>query len=157
MERANTDSNTKEVQQILTTEWVRPLKPKSELKGIVNQNIEWEEVGGKMTYWKLLTKGKLCGPTVWKRVLREMKDVNDDFHSLRTHMAPVADMIGVLHFLVYPADGAMADKPLCGRILIPKYYPKVPPVVHLFTQTNRYNVDVYRWYIDSLDDMHSSM
>jgi ubiquitin-protein ligase len=61
-------------------------------------------------------------------------------------MAPVADTIGILHYLMYPADGAMADKPLCGRVLIPKEYPELPPVVHLLTPTNRYNVDVYNAY-----------
>jgi ubiquitin-protein ligase len=60
---------------------------------------------------------------------------------------------------MYPADGAMADKPLCGRLLIPRDYPNVPPVMHLLTTTNRYNVDVYRGYAEpsNLQYLHSSM
>lgn len=68
--------------------------------------------------------GKLCGVQIWKRVLREVTDVNKDFHSLRACIGIVGDTIGVLHFLLYPNDGAIADKPLCGRILIPTDYPK---------------------------------
>ena len=85
--------------------------------------------------------------------------MNAYFKSLKTYIGVVADTIGALHFLLYPGDGAMADKPLCGRILIPKNYPIVPPIVHLFTRTNRYNVDAYYSQTDpvNLQNMRSSM
>lgn len=120
---------------------------------------DFEQVDGKKMYETLIGSNKLCGPQAWKRVLREVKDVNDDFHSLRTCIGVVQDTIGALHYLLYPTDGALADKPLCGRILIPKDYPNVPPVIHLFTKTNRYNVDVYQSFAkpNNLHYIHSSM
>lgn len=120
---------------------------------------EFEQLGGKGIYAVLTKTDRLCGPQIWKRVLREIKDVNDDFKTLRTTIGVVADMIGALHFLMYPSDGAMADKPLCGRILIPKTYPEIAPVVHLFTRTNRANLDNYHSFGEdsNLEQMHSSM
>ena len=118
-----------------------------------------EKVEGTEIYQPLITKGCLCDQKQWMRVLREVAEVNRDFQNLRTYIAPVSSFIGIFHFLIYPADGAMADQPLCGRILIPKHYPIVPPVVHLLTKTGRYNVDAYYRYGDSsrLLHMHSSM
>ena len=118
-----------------------------------------EQVAGKDLYKTLISSDRFCNSHAWKRVLREAQEINANFRSLKTCIAVVADTIGVLHFLLYPGDGAMADKPLCGRILIPKHYPTEPPVVHLFTRTNRYNVDIYNYFTepDMLADMHSSM
>ena len=118
-----------------------------------------EKVQGTEFYQPLLDKDLLCGQKQWVRVLREVAGVNKDFQNLRTYIAPVTSFIGVFHYLIYPADGAMADQPLCGRILIPKAYPLVPPVVHLFTKTNRFNVDAYYMYTSpsKLLAMHSSM
>lgn len=83
-------------------------------------------------------------PNVYKRVVKEMKDVNDDFYSLRTVVTPsVNGMMNVFNFIMYPNDGAFCSLPLIGRIIIPTSYPQNPPVFHLFTKTNRYNLDVF--------------
>lgn len=126
---------------------------------LVTELSKFEQVDGKGIYTSLVDSGKLCYIKTWFRVLKEVSYVNADFQTLRTFIAPVTDVVGVLHFLMYPADGAMADKPLCGRILIPRDYPSSPPVVHLLTRTNRYNVDIYHTYTnkDYLEQMHSSM
>ena len=118
-----------------------------------------EKVQGTETYKPLIDNDLLCGQKQWMRVLREVAEVNKDFQNLRTYIAPVTSFIGIFHYLIYPADGAMADQPLCGRILIPKAYPTVPPVVHLFTKTNRFNVDAYSYYAQNSEllAMHSSM
>ena len=118
-----------------------------------------EKVEGTDIYTPLVEKDLLCGQQQWLRVLREVANVNKDFNNLRTYIAPVSSFIGVFHYLIYPADGAMADQPLCGRVLIPKNYPIAPPVVHLFNRTNRYNVDVFRDYSRAayLPEMESSM
>lgn len=92
------------------------------------------------------------------RVLKEIKELNDEFHSLRTVMHPdPEDHINLFYFTMVPNDGAMAHQPLVGRMIIPKTYPEDPPVIHLFTKTGRYNVDVYNWYISNPEALHSSM
>ncbi len=86
-------------------------------------------------------------PNIYKRVVREMNEVNEDFHSLRTVVTPsVNGMMNVFNFVMYPNDGAFCSLPLIGRIVIPKNYPVNPPVFHLFTRTNRYNLDVFNSY-----------
>jgi ubiquitin-protein ligase len=83
-------------------------------------------------------------PNIYKRVVREMNEVNEDFHSLRTVVTPsVNGMMNVFNFVMYPNDGAFCSLPLIGRIVIPPSYPVNPPVFHLFTRTNRYNLDVF--------------
>lgn len=83
-------------------------------------------------------------PNIYKRVVREMNEVNEDFHSLRTVVTPsVNGMMNVFNFVMYPNDGAFCSLPLIGRIVIPESYPVNPPVFHLFTRTNRYNLDVF--------------
>src|SRR5574343_600207 len=98
---------------------------------------------------------KLCSAQTFQRVLKEASDVNSEFHTLRT-IIKAADTVGVLHFVQYPADGALTNKPIFGRILIPRDYPENPPIVHIFTKTERWNVDIYNGYCYRLDDMHSS-
>jgi ubiquitin-protein ligase len=121
------------------------------------QNLE--QLEGREIYDKVIQADLLCSVKQWVRVLKEVRELNKDFHTLRTCMGAVSNIVGVLHFMMYPADGAFADKPLCGRILIPKAYPDSPPVVHLLTKTNRYNVDVYNTYSSNsnLTSMKSSM
>ena len=102
-----------------------------------------EKVRGLDVYTPLIDNNLLCGQKQWLRVLREVADVNNEFQNLRTYIAPVHSFMGIFHFLIYPADGPLADQPLCGRILISKDYPIEPPVIHLFNKTNRYNVDVF--------------
>ena len=102
--------------------------------GVLQIFEDLEKVEGADIYKPLIDQGKLCGQKQWMRILREVAEVNNDFHNLRTYIAPVSSYIGIFHYLIYPADGAMADQPLCGRILIPKEYPTLPPVVHLLTQ-----------------------
>jgi ubiquitin-protein ligase len=51
--------------------------------------------------------------------------------------------LNVFNFVMFPNDGAFCSLPLIGRIIIPSTYPKNPPVFHLFTRTNRYNLDVF--------------
>ena len=63
-------------------------------------------------------------PNVYKRVIKEMNDVNEDFHSLRTVVTPsVNGMMNVFNFVMYPNDGAFCSLPLIGRIIIPTSYP----------------------------------
>lgn len=50
---------------------------------------------------------------------------------------------------MFPNDGAFCSLPLIGRIIIPTTYPTNPPVFHLFTRTNRYNLDVFNGYARS--------
>ncbi len=99
---------------------------------------------------------KLCTPQTFQRILKEIKDTNDDFKTLRTVITET-ETVGVLHFVQYPADGALADKPIFGRIIITKYYPQEAPIVHIFTKTNRFNVDVYNSYSYDLKNLHSSV
>ena len=81
------------------------------------------------------------------RILREIANVNDDFLSLRTMIYPEIDgRLNVFNFVMFPNDGAFCSLPLIGRIVIPATYPANPPVFHLFTRTNRYNLDVFNGY-----------
>jgi len=93
-----------------------------------------------------------------KRVYDEIEDMNADFHNLRTVMRPdPEDHINLFYFVMLPNDGSMAHQPLVGRMYLPPNYPTDPPVIHLFTRTGRYNVDVYRNYIETPQHMHSSL
>lgn len=76
------------------------------------------------------------------RVHREIREVNDDFHSLRTVLKET-DHKSKWNFIMFPNDGALSHLPLIGELVIPGTYPINPPVLHLFTKTLRYNVDVY--------------
>jgi hypothetical protein len=53
----------------------------------------YEQVGGKEIYDTLIKSNLLCDHKVWKRVLREVKHVNENFQSLRTYIGVVADTI----------------------------------------------------------------
>ena len=88
------------------------------------------------------------------RVHKEIQDVNDDFHSLRTVLKETENK-SKWKFIMFPNDGALSHLPLIGELIIPEYYPTNPPVLHLFTRTLRGNVDVYRSYIR--DDTRSTM
>ncbi len=93
---------------------------------------------------------------VYKRVIKEIIDVNNDFHSLRTVITPsVSGNMSLFNFVMYPNDGAFCSLPLIGRIIIPPTYPTDPPVFHLFTRTNRMNLDVYSSFVN--DEKHSSI
>ena len=75
-------------------------------------------------------------PHIYKRVIKEMIDVNEDFHTLRTVVTPsVSGMMNVFNFVMYPNDGAFCSLPLIGRIIIPNSYPKNPPVFHTSLDT----------------------
>ncbi|KAH7014088.1 uncharacterized protein B0I36DRAFT_338247 [Microdochium trichocladiopsis] len=81
---------------------------------------------------------------VLKRIYKEIEDVNDDFFNLRTVVKPdPGDDVTRFPFIMLPNDGAMAHLPLVGALYIPETYPTSPPIVHLYTRTGRYNVDVY--------------
>ena len=88
------------------------------------------------------------------RVTREIRDVNGDFHSLRTVLKETENMYR-WNFVMFPNDGAMAHLPLIGELIIPTTYPTDPPVLHLFTVTRRYNIDVFRAYMN--DETQSTM
>lgn len=88
------------------------------------------------------------------RVHREVRDVNDDFHSLRTVLRETDDKLK-WDFVMFPNDGALSHLPLIGKLIVPKGYPNNPPVLHLFTRTLRSNVDVYRSNIG--DETRSTM
>ncbi|PVI01934.1 hypothetical protein DM02DRAFT_613356 [Periconia macrospinosa] len=88
---------------------------------------------------------------VLKRVWAEVRDVNNDFFNLRTKISPdtVDNDATRFYFIMVPNDGAMAHLNLAGCVFITDEYPTKPPVVHLYTPTGRYNVDVYRGSIGS--------
>ena len=88
------------------------------------------------------------------RVCREVADVNADFHSLRTVLKETENK-NKWDFVMFPNDGAMSHLPLIGELVIPPSYPQYPPVLHLFTITRRWNVDVY--HSQRYDDNHSTM
>jgi ubiquitin-protein ligase len=88
------------------------------------------------------------------RVHREVQDVNDDFHSLRTVLKETSHK-SKWNFIMFPNDGALSHLPLIGELVIPEQYPKEPPVLHLFTKTLRANVDAYHSYVN--DDTRSTM
>jgi ubiquitin-protein ligase len=100
-------------------------------------------------------KNNLCSLQTFQRVLAEIKNLNDDFFTLRT-IIKETEFVGVLHFIQYPADGALSDKPIFGRIIITNTYPETAPIVHIFTRTERFNVDVYNSYCYDLKSLHSS-
>ena len=54
-----------------------------------------------------------------------------------------------------PNDGAMSHLPIVGELIIPETYPTNPPVLHLFTKTFRYNVDIFSRYVN--DDRNSTI
>ncbi|KAI1337969.1 hypothetical protein F5Y15DRAFT_388453 [Xylariaceae sp. FL0016] len=84
-------------------------------------------------------------PAIYKRVWKEIEDVNSDFFNLRTKISPDPhDDMTRFYFVMLPNDGAMAHLPLVGCFYIPEQYPDSPPAVHLYTTTGRYNVDVFR-------------
>lgn len=89
-----------------------------------------------------------------RRVHMEVQDVNDDFHSLRTVLKET-DHKSKWNFIMFPNDGALSHLPLIGELVIPEGYPNAPPVLHLFTKTLRWNVDVYQSYVN--DDTRSTM
>jgi ubiquitin-protein ligase len=88
------------------------------------------------------------------RVIREIQDVNADFHSLRTVLKETDHKLK-WNFVMFPNDGAMSRLPLIGELIIRPTYPCDPPVLHLFTQTGRYNIDVFRSYMH--DERQSTM
>ncbi|KAI0407430.1 hypothetical protein F4802DRAFT_611893 [Xylaria palmicola] len=83
-----------------------------------------------------------------KRIWRETQDVNADFFNLRTVIVPASDDdLSQFYFIMSPNDGCMAHMKVAGCLYIPNTYPESPPVVHLYTKTGRYNVDVYSGYL----------
>jgi ubiquitin-protein ligase len=94
-------------------------------------------------YNQLLSSHDLCSLSCWRRILKEVKHVNQDFNSLRTIIQPIHDKMGILHFCLIPNDGALCNEPLLGRLIVYRTYPLSPPVIHLFTKTGRYNVDIF--------------
>jgi len=84
------------------------------------------------------------------RVNREIQDVNNDFHSLRTVIRPTEHK-SFWNFVLFPNDGSMCHLPLIGELIIGTTYPRDPPVLHLFTKTKRWNVDVYRSNMNNSD------
>jgi ubiquitin-protein ligase len=101
---------------------------------------------------------KLLPREIFKRVLKEIKDVNDDFFNLRTVIVPDPDdNVNIFYFTMIPNDGLYCHLPLVGRIIIPDAYPTNPPVFHLLTKTNRYNVDVFSHNAISNNKSESSL
>ena len=82
---------------------------------------------------------------VFKRVLAEISDVNNDFFNLRTVIVPDPDDdVNTFYYILIPNDGAYYGLPLIGRLKIPETYPANPPIFHMMTKTGRYNVDIFR-------------
>ena len=101
---------------------------------------------------------KVIPREIFKRVLKEIKDVNDDFFNLRTVIVPDPDdNVNTFYFTMIPNDGLFCHLPLIGRIIIPVTYPTEPPVFHLLTKTNRYNVDVFYHNASSNNKSESSL
>jgi ubiquitin-protein ligase len=81
--------------------------------------------------------------TYFARVNQEVDELNHS-PSLRTTIKPDPnDELGLYYFTMLPNDGPMANLPIIGRMYIPETYPMDPPVIHVFTKTNRYNVDAF--------------
>jgi ubiquitin-protein ligase len=93
----------------------------------------------------------------FKRAFKEVAEVNADFHTLRTYIWPSNSHINLFYFVMMPNDGAMAHQKLIGRMFLSTAYPDSPPVVHLFTPTGRYNIDIFRGQIDNPKKFQSSM
>ncbi|CAF0834261.1 unnamed protein product [Brachionus calyciflorus] len=93
-----------------------------------------------------------------KQIYNEIEYVNSQFKNLRTHIVPdpKAERVDLFYFVMFPADGSLADKPIVGKMFFPDPYPEYPPVLHLFTLTHRYNVDVFYQGENSFFN-HSSM
>ncbi|KAH7068963.1 hypothetical protein BKA63DRAFT_556332 [Paraphoma chrysanthemicola] len=93
-----------------------------------------------------------------RRIWMEVKEVNADFFNLRTVISPdlVNDDAKRFDFIMSPNDGAMAHLILVGKLHIPARYPVEPPIVQLYTRTQRLNVDAYRHSIGN-ETPHSSM
>ncbi|KAI1197815.1 hypothetical protein F5X97DRAFT_167499 [Nemania serpens] len=92
-----------------------------------------------------------------KRIWNEIQDVNADFFNLRTVIVPSPDDdLSRFFFAMSPNDGALAHTIVVGCFYIPITYPRSPPVVHLYTRTGRYNVDVYRRYHSGVGDRSRS-
>jgi len=53
---------------------------------------------------------------------------------------------------MFPNDGAISHLSLIGELIIRPSYPKDPLVLHLFTWTYRWNVDIYK-YCDNQSTM----
>ncbi|KAF1967860.1 hypothetical protein BU23DRAFT_559012 [Bimuria novae-zelandiae CBS 107.79] len=87
-------------------------------------------------------------PNILKRVWKEVEEANADFFNLRTVISPdPKDDATRFYFMMLPNDGAMAHLTLVGTFYIRDDYPEAPPIVQLYTPTQRYNVDVYRNYL----------
>lgn len=91
------------------------------------------------------------------RVNQEVDELNNS-PSLRTIVKPDPDdELGLYYFTMVPNDGPMANLPIIGRMYIPETYPNDPPVIHVFTKTNRYNVDVFHYHGSSNNKKNSSL
>ena len=95
---------------------------------------------------------------LYKRLMKEIKDIHDDFFNLRTVLiADPDDKMNVFYYMIVPNDGALYGLPLIGRVIIGKNYPIQPPVFHMLTLTNRYNVDIFNYAAENNDKFNSSM
>jgi ubiquitin-protein ligase len=92
-----------------------------------------------------------------RRILREIEYINGQFQNLRTYIVPdpKASRVDLFYFVMFPADGSLADKPIVGKMFFPLAYPLNPPVLHVFPLTQRYNVDAYHMGDRSMMPMSS--
>jgi ubiquitin-protein ligase len=140
------ENSKTEIVEDLKTEVVENLKTEvvENLKTEVVENLKTEVVED---FIKSFPKSHITPSTnllIFTRVLKEIEDTNNDFHSLRTKIiSDPEEHINLFYFVMYPNDGAMAHLPIYGRMIIPNTYPTTPPVLHLFNITKRYNVDVF--------------
>ncbi|KAJ3296179.1 hypothetical protein HK104_001917 [Borealophlyctis nickersoniae] len=96
--------------------------------------------------------------STYKRILAEIQEVNRDFHSLRTLIQPDPDgSLRLFYFVMIPNDGALAHQTLIGKLVFKDTYPEYPPLIHLFTATGRYNVDMYRSRLQARNPSGSTM
>ena len=101
---------------------------------------------------ELLESNKIKSPSmdhkfangIFKRLLKEIKDVNNDFFNLRTIIVPDPDgSAQVFYFLMISNDRIYCHMPLLGRFIISDKYPNDPPYFHMITRTGRMNVDIF--------------
>ncbi|KAJ3036252.1 hypothetical protein HDV00_002966 [Rhizophlyctis rosea] len=64
--------------------------------------------------------------------------------------------LSLFYFVLIPNDGVLVHQSLIGKLIMKDTYPTTPPLIHLFTATGRYNVDVYRFRLNARDPAGST-
>ena len=94
-------------------------------------------------------------PKYLPRIMKEIEELNQDPSLRSVVQSDPDDQMDIYYFTMIPNDGPMSGMPIVGRMVIPEHYPNSPPVLNVYTNTGRYNVDVYSSYRES--KTHSSL